>query len=120
MIQRLQYTFLSMLTFYEKAVIGLGPKGIFLINVNVNRIASDNKLDWIQSGRIQYGLEGAVGVEYELTKRKRIFLEGRYGLSRGRHRNSFDIYSPGAGTDSVSGLFQLRASTISIIAGISF
>ena len=103
-----------------KPTIGLGPKGTFLVNVNINRTASDNELDWIQSGRIQFGLEGAIGAEYELTERKRIFLEGRYKLSRGRHRNSFDVYTPGAGTASVSDLFQSRASTLSIVAGFSF
>ncbi|MGB3586494.1 MAG: hypothetical protein WBA23_08145 [Tunicatimonas sp.] len=97
-----------------RPTIAVGPTGTFLLGVRANQ-TSLNQREWMEGGRFQLGLEGALGITYAMTERNNLLLEARYNLSYGSHQNLF-----ASGSANQQDNFRSRATTFSIITGISF
>jgi len=101
-----------------RPTIAIGFASTFFMGTEADQTISGEAIDWLQSGRIQNGLETAFGFTYVLTNKKRIYLEARYGLVYGNQANRYVDYS--SFYRITTDYFKSKTTSFGILTGFSF
>lgn len=103
-----------------KPYFSLGPTFNFLLSLKDQSTLDGLNYNWLQSGRIQYGLEAGAGISTKITQKQGLFLELRYGVHNGNHLSIVRRFVPGVGYISVQDLFDSLSQSLGILVGIRF
>ncbi|WPP51393.1 outer membrane beta-barrel protein [Catalinimonas niigatensis] len=103
-----------------KPFLSLGPTFNFLLSLKDQSTVDGLDYNWLQSGRMQYGLEAGTGISTKINQKQDLFLELRYGVHNGNHLSIVRRFVPGVGYISVQDLFDSISQSLGILVGIRF
>lgn len=116
----LSYHYLILPDTKIQPYLSLGPALNFLFSINDESEIDKLNQNWLQSGRLQYGLEASAGAAWAVNENSRFFLELKFGVFNGNHLTLTDIYLAGVGDVPVQDFYGSLSENVGLFAGFQF